>query len=69
MYIAAQNVLSNCYAIGKTIAQMHSVTKKMKLNRKNSMGIRNLKPLLESIKFQKKFSNLKIFLKINYSIC
>ncbi len=57
---------NDCYVIGKTIAQMHIVTKKMKLNRKNSMGIRNLKPLLESIKFKsKKFSNLKIFLKNN----
>ena len=45
---------------------MHVVTNKMKLNRKNSMGIRNLKPLLESIKFKsKKFSNLKVFLKNN----
>jgi Putative homoserine kinase type II (protein kinase fold) len=57
---------NHCYTIGKTIAQMHSVTKKIKLNRKNSMGIKNLKPLLESIKFKsKKFSNLKIFLKNN----
>ena len=58
--------INDCYAIGKTVARMHVVTKKMKLNRKNSMGIRNLKPLLESIKFKtKKFSNLKIFLKNN----
>ena len=40
--------------------------KRSKISRKNSMGIRNLKPLLESIKFKsKKFSNLKIFLKNN----
>ena len=57
---------NDCYLIGKTIAQMHVVTKKMKLNRNNSMGIKNLKPLLESIKFKsKKFSNLKVFLKKN----
>ena len=57
---------NDCYAIGKTIARMHVVTKKMKIKRINSMGIRNLKPLLESIKFKsKKFSNLKIFLKNN----
>ena len=57
---------NDCYVIGKTIARMHLITKKMKLNRKNSMGIRNLKPLLESIKFKsKKFSHLKIFLKNN----
>ena len=57
---------NDCYVIGKAVARMHIVTKKMTLNRKNSMGIRNLKPLLESIKFKsKKFSNLKIFLKNN----
>ena len=45
---------------------MHVATNTMKLNRKNSMGIKNLKPLLESIKFKsKKFSNLKVFLKKN----
>ncbi len=58
--------INDCYTIGKTIARMHVVTKKIKLKRKNSMGVRNLKPLLESIKFKsKKFSNLKIFLKNN----
>ena len=58
--------INDCYTVGKTIARMHVVTNKMKLNRKNSMGIKNLKPLLESIKFKsKKFSNLKIFLKNN----
>ena len=45
---------------------MHVVTNTMKLNRKNSMGIKNLKHLLESIKFKsKKFSNLKLFLNNN----
>jgi len=45
---------------------MHVVTNTMKLNRKNSMGIKNLRPLLESIKFKsKKFSNLKLFLNKN----
>ncbi len=58
--------INDCYTIGETIARMHVVTKKMKLNRKNSMGVINLKPLLESIKFKsKKFSHLKIFLKNN----
>ena len=57
---------NDCYAIGKTVARIHEVTKKMKIKRKNSMGIRNLMPLLESIKFKsKKFSNLKVFLKNN----
>ena len=49
------------------IAEMHSSTKKIKLYRKNSMGIKNLKPLLNSIKFKsKKFTNIEKFLKINF---
>ena len=57
----------NCYDVGKTIAEMHSSTKKIKLYRKNSMGIKNLNPLLNSIKFQsKKFINIEKFLKINF---
>ena len=36
----------NCFDIGKTVAQMHLSTKKLKLYRKNSMGIKNLNPLL-----------------------
>ena len=56
----------NCLAVGKSIAQMHLVTKKLKINRTNSMGIKNLKPLLESIKFKsKKSSNLNFFLNNN----
>ena len=59
---------SDCYAIGKTIAKMHLVTKKIKLTRKNSMGIRYLKPLLQSIKFKSnKRSNLKKFLFNNFN--
>ena len=59
---------SDCYAIGKTIAKMHQVTKKIKLTRKNSMGIRYLKPLLQSIKFKSnKRSNLKKFLFNNFN--
>ena len=46
----------NCFEIGKIIAQMHLVTKKIKLFRKNSMGIKNLNPLL------KIFLNYWIFL-------
>ena len=57
---------NNCYQTGKIIAQMHEVTRKMNFSRKNSMGIKNLKPLLKSIKFKsKKFSNLEKFLKNN----
>ena len=56
----------NCFEIGKIIAQMHLVTKKIKLFRKNSMGVKNLNPLLKSIKFKsKKFNNLDKFLKNN----
>ena len=39
--------IKDCYAIGKTTAQMHLVTEKLKLYRKNSMGIENLNPLLK----------------------
>tara|TARA_X000000368_G_scaffold356204_1_gene298179 strand:+ start:79 stop:1044 length:966 start_codon:yes stop_codon:yes gene_type:complete len=47
----------NCFEIGKIIAQMHLVTKKIKLFRKNSMSVKNLNPLLKSIKFKSKKSN------------
>ena len=59
--------LKNCYDVGKMVAQMHLSTKKIKLYRKNSMGLKNLYPLLNSIKFKsKKFNNLEKFLKINF---
>ncbi len=59
--------LKNCYDIGKTVAQMHSCSKKIRLFRKNSMNIKNLNPLLKSIKFKsKKFINLEKFLKNNF---
>ena len=59
--------LKNCYDVGKMVAQMHLSTKKIKLYRKNSMGLKNLYPLLNSIKFKsKKFDNLEKFLKINF---
>jgi len=49
------------------IAQMHLSTSKIKLYRKNSMSIKNLNPLLNSIKFKsKKFTNLEKFLKNNF---
>ena len=58
--------LKNCFEVGKIIAQMHSITKNIKISRKNSMGIKNLDPLLKSIKFKtNKFSNLEKFLKDN----
>ena len=56
----------NCFDIGKMVAQMHLSTKKIKLYRKNSMGIKNLNPLLNSVKFKsKKFTNIEKFLKLN----
>ena len=59
--------LKNCYDIGKLIAEMHQSTKKINLFRKNSMGIKNLNPLLNSIKFKsKKFTNIEKFLKTNF---
>tara|TARA_B100001057_G_scaffold472212_1_gene535269 strand:- start:62 stop:1027 length:966 start_codon:yes stop_codon:yes gene_type:complete len=59
--------LRNCFDIGKMVAQVHSSTKNIQLYRKNSMGIKNLNPLLNSIKFKsKKFINLEKFLKNNF---
>ena len=56
----------NCYDVGKMVALMHISTKKIKVFRKNSMNIKNLNPLLKSIKFKsKKFSNLQKFLTNN----
>ena len=40
----------NCRDIGKMIAEIQKSTKKINLTRKNSMGVRNLNPLLKSIK-------------------
>ena len=60
--------INNCYQVGKIISQMHSITKKLKFSRKNSMGVKNLNPLLKSIKFKsKKNSNLEKFLTKNLS--
>jgi homoserine kinase type II len=59
--------LKNCYDVGRVIAQMHLHTKKIKLFRKNSMNVKNLDPLLKSIRFKsKKFTNIDKFLKINF---
>ena len=58
--------IRNCYEIGKIVARIHSITKNIKLLRKNSMGINNLNPLLKGIKLNsKKFGNLEKFLKNN----
>ena len=59
--------LKNCYDIGKMVAGMHLSTKKIGLSRKNSMGIKYLNPLLNSIKFKsKRFINIEKFLKTNF---
>ena len=59
--------LKNCHDIGKMIAKMHLSTKKINLSRKNSMGIKYLNPLLNSIKFKsKKLINIEKFLRINF---
>jgi len=56
----------NCFDIGKMVALMHLSTKKIDLYRKNSMGVKKLNPLLNSIKFKsKKFTNIEKFLKNN----
>ena len=58
--------LKNCYEVGKVIANIHQITKKIKISRKNSMGIKQLGSLLRSIKFKsKKFSNLQKILTNN----
>ena len=60
--------IKNCYDVGKTVGEIHSSIKKIKLYRKNSMGIKNLGPLLKSIKFKtKKFTKIEKFLKKNFS--
>ena len=59
--------LKNCYDIGKMVAGMHLSTKKINLFRKNSMGIKYLNPLLNSIKFKsKKFIKIEKFLNTNF---
>jgi len=60
--------LKNCYDIGKMVAKMHLSTKKINLFRKNSMNIKYLYPLLNSIKFKsKKFNNMEKFLRTNFN--
>ncbi len=59
--------LKNCYTVGKMIAHLHLSTKKIKLFRRNSMGIKNLDSLVKSIKFKSgKFKNLNKFLNDNF---
>ena len=57
--------LKNCCDVGKTVALMHLSTRKIKLFRSNSMGIKKLKPLINKIEFKSEFKNLEKFLKIN----
>ena len=56
----------NCFDVGRNIANMHKITKKLQISRKNSMGIKRLNPLIKSIKFKSnKFNHLEKFLKNN----
>ena len=50
----------NCYDVGETIAQMHLYTNKIKLFRKNSMGVKNLDSLLKNITFKSKKNQILI---------
>jgi len=57
----------NCFDIGKNIAKFHKAASKITLYRENSMSIKKLDKLLESIKFKskKKTLGLKSILDIN----
>ena len=41
--------VNDCYTVGKNIAKLHIASKKIKLLRKNSIGINSWKPLLNKI--------------------
>jgi homoserine kinase type II len=43
----------NCYQVGTILAKMHQITKRFKIKRENSMGMKNMPKLLESINFKK----------------
>ena len=59
--------LKNCYEIGKMIARMHLSSKKINLFRKNSMGVKYLGTLINSINIKsKKNSNKEKFLQKNF---
>ena len=57
----------NCREIGKKIAELHQATKKLKLNRKNSMSIKFLPRILNKIdnRINKLSKNLKIGMKLD----
>ena len=44
--------LKNCYDIGKMVATMHNSTKKIKLYRKKSKGVKNLNSLFNNKKYK-----------------
>jgi homoserine kinase type II len=53
----------NCFEVGKIIANIHKITKNVRISRKNSMGIKELNHLFKTIKFKSnKFANLEKFL-------
>ena len=43
----------NCYQVGKILAKMHQIKKRFKIKRENSMVMKNMPKLLESINFKK----------------
>ena len=53
---------SECRQIGKNVAELHKATKKLKVNRKNSLSIRSLNTILSKIdkRINKLSKNLKI---------
>ena len=57
----------NCREIGKKVAELHQATKKLKLNRKNSMSIKFLPRILNKIdnRINKLSKNLKIDMKLD----
>jgi len=57
----------NCYDVGKNVGKLHKASHKLKLYRKNTMSINNLKLLLKSIKLKSKIivPNLESLLNKN----
>ena len=45
--------IKNCYDIGKEVAKLHNITKNFKIYRSNSLGLKKLDQLFNSIKFRK----------------
>ena len=56
---------SDCYQIGKNVAELHKATKKLKIKRKNSLSIKMLSRILKKIddRINKFSKNLKMNIK------